>query len=204
MRRACSGATGAAAQLPSIRRARTAVDRLPRPTAGQTRSWRRRRPSAPPANADERRHPDVEIIGVTKRFGDGHRRGPHGPADRPRHVLLPPRPVRLRQDDDPPDDRRLRAADRGRDPPRRQADRRRAAVQAQRQHGLPALRPLPAHGRRPQRRLRPAPDARSARPRRSAASPRRSRSSAWPATSGGGPGRCPAASSSASRSPAPW
>ena len=50
----------------------------------------------------------------------------------------------------------LRAADRGRDPPGRQADRRRAAVPPQRQHGLPALRAVPAHGRRPERRLRPA------------------------------------------------
>ena len=31
-------------------------------------------------------------------------------------------------------------------------------VQAQRQHRLPALRAVPAHGRRPERRLRPAPD----------------------------------------------
>ena len=102
-----------------------------------------------PRRRDHRRHEAVR---------DGDRRRPHEPAHRPRRVLQPPRPVRLRQDHDAAHDRRLRAADGGRDPARRTADRRCPAVQAQRQHGLPALRALPAHGRRPQRRLRPAPD----------------------------------------------
>ena len=71
-------------------------------------------------------------------------------------VLLPARAVRLRQDDAAQDDRRVRAADarpghaRGR---RRLAG---AAVPAQRQHGVPAVRAVPAHDDRRQRGLRPA------------------------------------------------
>ena len=98
--------------------------------------------------------PDVEILDVTKRFGEVtavdrmNLRIAHGEF----YSILGPsgcgKTTTLAHD------RRLRAADRGRDPPRRQADRRRPAVPPQRQHGLPALRPLPAHGRRPERRLR--------------------------------------------------
>ena len=54
-------------------------------------------------------------------------------------------PVRLRQDHDPADDRRLRRADRGRDRDRRPLRRRHPPEQAQRQHRLPGLRAVPAH-----------------------------------------------------------
>ena len=102
--------------------------------------------------------PDVELLDVTKRFGEVVAVDAMTLRDPARIVHQPARSVGLRQDDHAPDDRRLRAADRGRDPPRRPADRRRAAVQAQRQHRLPALRALPPHGRRPERRLRAAPE----------------------------------------------
>ena len=62
---------------------------------------------------------DVEIIDVTKRFGDVTAVDRMRLQHRPRLVLLVPRPVGLRQDDDAADDRRLRAADERRDPPRR-------------------------------------------------------------------------------------
>ena len=209
MQRSCSAATGV--HRPSARSCtlEAAVDHLP-DSGRHDRVVGRRRGSARRRRArrrdgerrwdhagrrDPRRHQAVR---------GRHRRRPDAPVDRARRVLLPPRAVGLRQDDDPPDDRRLRAADRGRDLPRRQADRRRAAVSPQRQHGLPALRPVPAHGRRPERRLRPAPAQGRARTKRRGASARRSRSSAWRATSTGGPGRCPAASSSASRWPGRW
>ena len=90
---------------------------------------------------------------------------------RPRRgVLLDARAVRLRQDDDAPDDRRLRAADVGSHPPpwpRRVAP---AALPARRQHGLPGLRAVSAHDRRRQRGLRPrgpeGPESRSRPTRR--------------------------------------
>ena len=144
----------------------------PAPSPADRRRARRARDPGhrgPPATCQPGRRDHRRHQALRRR----HRRRPHEPAHRPRRVLQPPRPVRLRQDHDAPDDRRLRAADRGRDPARRTADRRRPAVPAQRQHGLPALRAVPAHGRRPERRLRPAPDARSASPRRPAASARR-------------------------------
>ena len=88
------------------------------------------------------------------------RRRPHRPRGPGRRVLQPPRSVRLRQDDDAADDRRLRGADVGPDrapgPGRDLA----AAVQAQRQHGLPELRALPAPDDLRERRLRPAPQGR--------------------------------------------
>ena len=76
--------------------------------------------------------------------------------DRPGRVLRHARAVRLRQDDDAEDDRRLRATHlrpgaaqrRGREPG--------PALQAQRQHGLPAVRAVPAHERLRQRALRTA------------------------------------------------
>ena len=108
------------------------------------------------------RPPDVEILDVTKRFGDvvavdqmtlriarGEFYSFLGPSGCGKTTTL-----RMIAG--------LRAADGRRDPARGRADRRRAAVPPQRQHGLPALRPVPAHGRRPERRLRPAPEARQA------------------------------------------
>ena len=64
------------------------------------------------------RAPRGEVRGA--RRGRPHRRRrPHRPRGPRRRVLQPPRTVRLRQDDDPPDDRRLRAADLGHDRARR-------------------------------------------------------------------------------------
>ncbi len=81
---------------------------------------------------------------------------------RRRRVLLAPRPERLRQDDDSPHDRRLRAAGRRPDPsPGRRRDHRPAEPPAA-QHGLPALRALPAHVDLRQRRIRAEGLARSA------------------------------------------
>ena len=120
--------------------------------------------------------------------------------DRHRRVLLAPRAVGLRQDHDPPDDRRVRPADerRGRAP--RPGRDPRPAGQAAREHGLPELRPVPPPRRRGQHRVR-AEAARGRRATRSSAAPAPSSSgSTSPATSAGGRTSCPAGSSSASRS----
>ena len=89
------------------------------------------------------------------RRGDRGRR--HRRLDQRRRVLLAARPVGLRQDDDAADDRRLRAADRGRDPARRRRRRPGAPAPPQRPHGVPELRAVPAPERVRQRRLRAAP-----------------------------------------------
>ena len=88
--------------------------------------------------------------------GRGRRR-PHRPRGPRRRVLLPARAVRLRQDHDPADDRRLRGADVRPDRAARPGRDLAAAVPAQRQHRLPELRPLPAPHDLRERRLRPAP-----------------------------------------------
>ncbi len=62
-------------------------------------------------------------------------------------------PVGLGQDDDLDAARRLRDADRGRDPARGQVAVAHAAVPAQYRHGVPELRAVPAHERRRQHRL---------------------------------------------------
>ena len=90
------------------------------------------------------------------RRGDGGRRPQ--PHDRSGRVLLAARAVGLRQDDDAADGRGLRAADRGRGVPRGRAGRDRAAVQAQRQHGVPELRAV----RAPRRRRATSPSGSSA------------------------------------------
>ena len=77
-------------------------------------------------------------------------------------VLHPARPVRLRKDDDAAPDRRLRAARRRADRARRRRRRQARPVRARRQHRLPGLRPLPAHGRGGERRLRPPREGRTA------------------------------------------
>ncbi len=76
--------------------------------------------------------------------------------DRRGRVLLAARPVGLRQDHHPADDRRLRGADQRPDPAPRPRHGRRPALPARRQHGLPAVRALPPHGRLRERGLRPA------------------------------------------------
>ena len=149
--------------------------------------------------------PVIEIDHVTKRFGDFVAVDEARLRHRVGRVLLAARPVGLRQDHDAADDRRLRDPDRGRDPARGRRRLARAAAQAQRQHGVPALRAVPAHDGGGQRRLRAAQQedgqgrghasgvdellelVRLDRLRRSASPP-----------------SCPAASSSASRWPARW
>ena len=78
-----------------------------------------------------------------------------------------------------------------------------AALQAQRQHGLPELRPLPAPDDLRERRLRPAAQGRPGRRGQERASRRCSSSSSCPASSGASRPRSRAARPSASRSPAP-
>ncbi len=82
-----------------------------------------------------------------------------------RRVLLDARSVGLGQDDDAADDRRLRDADERPRPAPRRGRHEDAAVRPRREHGLPGLRPVPAHDRRRQRRLRPdgpqGPEARA-------------------------------------------
>ena len=74
-------------------------------------------------------------------------------------------PSGLRQDHDPARDRRLRGARRRPGAARRRGRHLRLAQAAQRQHGLPGLRAVPAHDRGRERRLRPEAEARRARPR---------------------------------------
>ena len=90
-----------------------------------------------------------------------------------RRVRVVPRTVRLRQDHDPPDDRRLREADRRDDHGRRQGHHLQAAEPAQRRDGLPVVRAVPEHVGRRQHRLRDegpqAPEGRDRPARRGAA-----------------------------------
>ena len=77
----------------------------------------------------------------------------------------------------------------------------RAARQASGEHGVPALRAVPAPRRRRQHRVRAASGRASRRPRSGGASARRSSSSGSRATNAASRTSCRAASSSASRSP---
>ena len=88
--------------------------------------------------------------GETLRWGPGGRR--RLARGRQRRVLLAPRAVGLRQDDDPAHDRRLRAADRRTHPAARPRRHDGPARQAPGQYGLPALRAVPAPRCRRQRR----------------------------------------------------
>ena len=137
-----------------------------------------------------------------------HQAVPRGPCRRPglprhppRRVLLDARAERLRQDDDPADDRRLRAPDRGPDRAPRPGRHDGPAGQAAGQHGLPELRAVPPSRRRGQRRVRPPPEGRREGRDEAVGSARPWTSSTWPATSGASRTSCPAASSSASPSP---
>ena len=103
---------------------------------------------------------EVRLSDVVKQFGDVRRGRPHRPRGRGFRVLQPPRSLRLRQDDHAADDRRLRTADVRTDrAPRRGRDVA-ATVPAERQHGLPELRALPAPDDLRERRVRPAPQGR--------------------------------------------
>ena len=122
----------------------------------------------------------------------------HRPRDRPRRVLHAARPVRLRQDDLPADDRGLRAPRRGPHHARRPRRVGHAAGRARREHGLSGLRAVPAHDRGRQRRLRPEGQE-VARASASSASPRRWRWCASTDTATAARASSAAASASASR-----
>ena len=81
-----------------------------------------------------------------------------------RRVLLPARPLGLRQDDDAAHDRRARAADRGPDLPRRRGRDLQARLAARHRLRVPAVRALPAHERAQEHRL-PAASRRACRAR---------------------------------------
>ena len=124
------------------------------------------------------------------------------PRRRARRVRVVPRPVGLRQDHDPADDRGLRAADLGHDHGRRQGHHQQAAEPAQRRDGLPVVRAVPEHDRRRQHRLRAQGPQEAEGRHRQAGRPSCSGSSTSRIAAGATRGSCPAASSSASRSPA--
>ena len=83
-------------------------------------------------------------------------------------------PQRLRQDHDAADARRVRAARRGHIRSSGRVRAGRPALQARRQHGVPELRPVPAHDGRRERRIRPAPEPRRRSARSRSGSARRS------------------------------
>ena len=145
-----------------------------------------------------RRHLDRPRHEAIRRLRRGRRRALRDP---PRRVLLDARPVRLRQDDDAADDRRLRAAVRGRDPARGQRRLEGPAVQAQRQHRVPAVRAVPAHVGEGQRRVRAEGQEGGEAPRSRSGSASCSRSSASATSPTASRRSSPAASSSGSRSP---
>ena len=146
---------------------------------------------------------DVDVRAITKRFGAGRRRRGGVVQRAGRGVLLAPRPVRLRQDHDPPGDRRLRDRRRGRHPDRGPVDGPAPAQPPRDQHGLPAAGPLSPLLRVRQRGLR-TQDAPP--PGRRGRTPRRRRARAGASSAGSEPGAsasCRAASSSGSPSRAP-
>ena len=81
--------------------------------------------------------------GAAQAFRRGDRRRRDRRDDPGGRVLLTARTVGLWQDDDAAPDRRVRAADRRPDPAGRRRRVERAAAPAQRQHGVPELRPVP-------------------------------------------------------------
>ena len=147
-----------------------------------------------------RRRPPGSRHQVIRR--DGRRRRPV-PRRLARRVLLPPRPVGLRQDHHPADDRRLRGDDQRNGLPGRYRRHRPAAVQAQRQHGLPELRPLPAPDHLRERGVRPPP---AQGPRRAGQDPGRADAARWSScrvSSSESRPSCPAVNSSAWPWPGP-
>ena len=139
---------------------------------------------------------------VTKLYGDLHAVDDVVARRRPRGVRHAARAVRLGQDDDPAHHRRLHPAGRGHGHARRPRPDQGAAVQARHRHGVPELRPLPAHDRRRERRL-PAADAAHPQGRdQEAGRSRRSPSCASSTSATATRSSSPAASSSASRWPA--
>jgi hypothetical protein len=143
------------------------------------------------------------IEGVNLSYGDQPCAEGRQPRDPARRILRLSGPIRLRQDHAAAADRRLQPPIPAR--PRSAASRHldAAAVEARCRHGLPVLCALAAHDRGPQRRLRAGGTRRAAR-RGRAARRCRARSGRPEAISpSGGPRSSPAASSSASRLPAP-
>ena len=131
-----------------------------------------------PAPMPMMRPAEVELLRVTKRYGDH----PGGRCDRPedsgRHVLLPARPVGLRQDLDAAHDRRPRGGDRAAtSSSARENVTDLPPAAARHRDDVPELRAVPASHRARQRRVRPE-DAR----RRQGRAPRARRtscSSSW-------------------------
>ena len=97
---------------------------------------------------------EIQLEGLTKAFGEHVAVAGIDVDMPPGRVLHAARPVRLREDDDAADDRRLRAADERPDHARRHRRRARPAAPAQRQHGVPELRAVPAPRRGQERRVR--------------------------------------------------
>src|SRR5262245_13735420 len=90
----------------------------------------------------------------------GHRRGRlDRPRDPARRVLHDARAVRLGQDHDAAPHRRIRTSGRGSDLFRWRGCRPQTAVRSRRQHRLPGLRALSAHGRGGERRVWPEGEA---------------------------------------------
>ena len=146
---------------------------------------------------------DLHLESVTKQFASvhrGRRPQPHRPAW---VVLRPARPLGLRQDDDPADGGRPRAAHPRTHAHRRHRPHRLASLRAPGQHGVPELRALPAPDHPRQRRLRarsavvtPTPPRRGRRRARAGADVGLRRRASRPSS--------PVASSSAWRWPGPW
>ena len=89
---------------------------------------------------------DIVLDHVTKRYPDGARgRGRRQPRHRRRRVRDPGRAVGLREVDDAQHDRRPGGHLRGRAAHRRQARQQHGAEGPRHRHGVPELRPLPAH-----------------------------------------------------------
>ena len=94
--------------------------------------------------------PAIRLVGLHKRFGDVVAVAGIDLEVARRRVLLDARAVRVGQDDDAADDRRVRAPTARPDPARTAQDvTRPAAVRARREHRLPGLRAVPPHERRP-------------------------------------------------------
>ncbi len=114
-------------------------------------------PVCPSRSANERGRRRRQARGRGQALRRGRGRRPHQPRSADWRVLQPAGPIRLREDHNPADDRRLRAADIGSDRAEGSGRYVAAALQAACQHGLPELRPVPASDDLREHRLRPAP-----------------------------------------------
>ena len=159
-------------------------------------------PAIPPLEKTSAAAPLLQVRSIAKRFGALEVLKAISLDIAAGEFHHPARRKRLRQNHPVAPDRRIRAAHLRRNLDEWRAPRHAPAIQTPREHGLPAIRALPAPERARQRRLRPA---RHQHPRRRNRHPRRSTLSAWsrwilspPLT----PQLSAAASSSASLSPA--